>query len=138
MFFGNKSLQNRLIWQTTLDNRTELDFIRSQTVQFVPSLLINGTTLLEGQLAIMSDVYYHELGIDPGPVGHFYSELRKSFKRIFDNNSRVAVVTPTGETKLIPNTSITASAAEWVNRKKGRLKQLKDGPVEFTVVKRPD
>lgn len=133
MFFIGRTDFSQIAWEDKPHGK-ELDFIKSQALQFVPSTVVSGYILLEGRLTIMRPSEYNLHGIDPKPLSRWYKQIRKSLTSIMTKDYIVVQRTTTGEIKEWHEIGVTYGAVTW--RLGGHLlKQFPGGAVEFDVRK---
>jgi hypothetical protein len=131
-FLGRTDLTN-IVWRETLGGKKEIDFIKSQAIEFWPSLIVMDNILLEGRLAIMPPSEYTLQGIDPKPILRWYKEVRKSLTSMMSKEYIVVQRTTNGKLKEWREIGLTPGAISW--RLSGRLlKQFPRGEVEFDVM----
>ena len=132
IFIGRRDISN-IVWRNTKSGK-RIDFIKSQAVQFVPSLTVRKNIVLEGRIGIMRDSEYNENDIDPTPVKKWFRTLNASLRSIMAKDYAVIQHASTGEIRKLRNTGVTQKAVEW--RQKGKmLRQFPDGEVIFDVMK---
>jgi hypothetical protein len=134
LFLGNRDLVPNPVWRVTGGGHQEIDAINTQSIQYVPSRLADHILLL-GQIAIMSEPYYREAGIDPSGVQAWFRDVAKSFRKQKYPRSRVVLAwTENGVRKerKQPGIIVTPGAVEW-RRSGGRLKQFVEGAYEFDI-----
>ena len=131
MFFIGRTGLSKPVWRDSPRGK-ELDFIRSQAIEFSPSLIVRESILLEGRLAIMRPSEYSLHGIDPNPLSRWYRPIRKSLTSIMTKDYIVVQRTTTGEIKEWHEIGVTHGAVTW--RLGGHLlKQFPQGAVEFDI-----
>lgn len=131
-FLGLREFCESPVWEKSAASSPQINFTRSQAICFDPSLTAGDSILLQGQAAIMREVYYREAGIDPRPVREWYRSVVKKFKASKAPNATVIQHTTLGTTKEWGSILATSGAAAWW--KSGRkLKQFVNGPVEFDL-----
>jgi hypothetical protein len=67
LILGNRALVPDPVWRIDGGGGKDIDFIRSQAIQYDASILADHILLL-GAMGIMSAPYYREAGIDPAGV----------------------------------------------------------------------
>jgi hypothetical protein len=132
LFIGHRDLTPEPVWRTTGRGDQDIDFIKSQAVQYTASVLANDTILLDGQLAIMRAIYYEEAGINPKPLQKWFRRLAKLFRALQTPDAHLICRAASGQIRACDNIMLTPGAADW-RRSGGLLKQFPDGPVEFDV-----
>jgi hypothetical protein len=132
LMLGHRELVASPVWRVNGAGQRDIDFIQSQAIEYGPAVVARGSVLLEGRLAIMSRVYYDDLGIDPQPLQKWFNRLARSFARLKAPGIVLAQHTTSGTTKKWSGVIVTPGAAAW-RRKGGQLKQSVDGSVEFDV-----
>lgn len=130
LFLGCKELAEKPGWRES-PHGNEIDFKKSRTIQFIPSLVV-GEILLEGRLAIMRELEYEQDGIDPKPLFRWYRQVVKSLASIKAPEAVITQQTSLGDLKEFPSVVVSLGAIKW--RCKGRrLKQFPGSAVEFDV-----
>lgn len=133
LYFGNKEFADSPIWQTGGHGSIDIDFVRSQAIQYCPSMLVQDSVLLAGQMAIMRRSYYAEAGIDPKPLYNWFIEVVRSF-RLLAAKSELFLCDPrTGALAECPGLVATAGAMDFL-RTGHSLKQYLRGAYEFCTV----
>jgi hypothetical protein len=121
----------RPVWQR-VQNENRIDFINSQSIQFVPSLPVGKDILLEGRVGIMRPSEYKVHGIDPAKISQWYRKTRESLSSIMLDSVVIIQKTTTGKVKEWPAIRISPGAVAR-HRKGGLLKQFPDGAVQFEI-----
>ena len=132
VFLGRKDLVPVPIWRTEDNGGRDIDFIRSQAIQYSPSVVVREHILLQGQMAIMRRSYYNDAGVDPKPLHQWFRQLANSFSELKTAGTVVLRDPAHGTEKAYPDIIATAQAAEW-QRTGHLLKQFVDGAYEFIV-----
>jgi hypothetical protein len=132
LILGHRELVPAPIWRVDGAGKRDIDFTRSEAIQYDPAVVARGSVLLEGQLAIMSKGYYDDLDIDSQPLQKWFNRVARSFARLKAPGAVLVHHTTLGTTKELRGVVLTPGAVAW--RKEGRqLKQLIDGAVEFDI-----
>ncbi|MBX9790669.1 MAG: hypothetical protein K2Y37_17265 [Pirellulales bacterium] len=132
LFLGHANLQTDVVWRSTARHILEIDFVRSQAIQCLPSLIVDASILTEGQLAIMDASYYEEVGIDPRPLQRWFRDVVRSFRALRAPRMALGKVDHAA-IKRWPSVVVSPGAVDW--RKSGRkLKQFPKGAAEFDIV----
>jgi len=131
LFLGNRELVETPVCRIAGDGREVIDLVRSMAIQYVPSLVVDNDVLLEGQMAIMTATYYQELGLDQRLLERWFARMAKSFQSQCAT-AKLISHRADGKAATYPGTMLTPGAVQW--RLSGnRLKQLRNGPLEFDV-----
>lgn len=112
--------------------RNDIDFVRSQAIQFVTSFIAEENILIQGRLGIMRLPEYKPQGIDPAPISRWYRQIRKSLSSIMTHDVIVVQRITNGSLKEWRDIGITPGAVAW-RRRGGLLKQFAKGSVEFDI-----
>ncbi len=115
--------------------RNELNFARSQCVQFSPSKLVNREVLLQGDMGISPRWAYDEAGISDERVRSLYKRLMHELKGLMSRQYLVTQLTTNGDLKEWRDMYVTPAAREFWSEG-GLLKQFIAGPVTFGVGER--
>jgi len=132
LFFGPSDFVPTPIWRIAENGDRDIDFIRSQAIQYCPSMVVREHVLLEGHMAIMRQGYYDEVGIAPKPVQEWFRHVAKSFVRLRTEGTVVLQDPKLGKQKEYPDIVATPGALEW-QRCGHLLKQFVNGAYEFHV-----
>jgi hypothetical protein len=134
-YLGNRNIEREPVLVTGADGRPQLDFIRSQAVELSPSYIAYGTTLIRGQIAIMTKGYYRDIGLDPEPLQQWFRRIVRSFRRIMHPRAVITQTTTSGTVKQWPGIGVTPGALDWW-RKGGLLKAVATSTVTFDVAEK--
>ncbi len=131
LFLGRKDLTALPTWRENERGHRDIDFVRSQAIQVVPSRVVRDV-LLEGRIAIMRATYYEDAGISVRPVRKWFHEVGRSLEQLRLPGAMLLQRTTTGRIKEWQSVIISRGAADW-RQSGGSLKQFVDGGVEFDV-----
>lgn len=133
LFFGRRDLVPAPMWRTPENGDRDIDFIRSQAIQYSPSIVVGEHVLLEGQMGIMRRSHYEKSGIDPNPVNAWFNEVASSFARLGTGIPVTLRDTKSGQERVYKDIIVSFGALEW-QRSGHLLKQFLNGAYEFHVV----
>jgi hypothetical protein len=131
LFLGCRGLTIEPVWLET-PRGVRLDFIRSQALQLVPSLVVENTILLEGRLSVMRRGEYERVGVNPTKLIKWYRKIRKSLVSLMSSNHILVQKTSDGKIKLWTDVGISPGAVLWYHEGHS-LKQFPQSPVEFDI-----
>jgi len=130
MYIGRSDLAHAA-WEKT-QSGDKINFVNSQAIQFVASLMVEGRVLLEGRIAIMRPSDYKQHNINPANLMRWYRKMRESLSSIMAHDFVVIQRTTLGTLKEWRGVGITPGAVAL--RFKGvLLKQFAEGAVEFDI-----
>jgi hypothetical protein len=132
LFIGLRSIVPAPVWRESANGVRDLDFIESRAIKYEPSRVFCERILLEGQFAIMRDIYYLERNIDSKPLYAWFLALVNSLKHLRAKGVTVVQSTTAGSTKEWPQIVVTDGAERWW-RGGSALKQFPHGEVEFNL-----
>jgi hypothetical protein len=132
LMLGHRELVAEPIWRVDGAGKRDIDFARSQAIQYCPSVIARGNVLLEGQLAIMNKVYYDDLGLAWEPLQKWFHRVARSLKRLRASGCVLIHHTTRGTSRHLRRVLVTPGALKW-RRAGNQLKQLVDGAVEFDI-----
>lgn len=132
LYLGNRTLAPSPVWGEDGSHQGDLDVVRSQAIEILPSFMIGTDTLLLGQMALLQDHAYRACGIDPKPLKAWFREMIASFASLSATGVVVTQPTSLGKTKRWKDIVITQDAV--VHKRSGKiLKQFPEGAVHFDV-----
>ncbi|MBM3240375.1 hypothetical protein FJZ31_29180 [Candidatus Poribacteria bacterium] len=131
LFLGCHGLTIEPVWLET-PRGVRLDFIRSQALQLVPSLVAENTILLDGRLSVMRRGEYERAGVNPTKLFQWYRKIRQSFVALMSSNHILVQKTNDGKIKRWTDVGISPGAVLWYHEGHS-LKQFPQSPVEFDI-----
>lgn len=136
IYLGHRDLCPGPIWKPIPGEMKHIDFPRSRAIQLIPSLIAQGSILLEGQFAISRAIEYEERGVDRKPLVAWFKTLEKSLRTMRDKNAVLTHFTTLGVVKQLKSVILTPGAVEW-KKNGGKLKQSPwIRAVEFDILRK--
>lgn len=131
IYAGLKEASGGPVWRKG-HNGAELDFVLSQAVQILPSMLDDGV-LYEGTVATMRPEDYRAAGMSFGPVRRLYGTLTGALETFAVDRAKVLVALPGESPKPARGKFLVTDGAYRLHRAGTRLKQFADSLIEYSL-----